>query len=153
MTSTLSPADVADRHRKYLALEMLAVALLSVANAAQRVVPPEWVATTEAVQVVCVVLVLAGLIPMVTWKLRNRDRQLRRIYFSEDGFGAQALEKARSLSWVVTFVVLALFPPFVRRFDGVPAEFFLYAVLSITSGVFGTAFLILTREGAESPDA
>lgn len=148
---SLAVPDVADRHRRYLALEMLAIAVLSLANAAQRIVPADLVRATEHVQTVMGVLVVAGLIPMALWKLRNRDAELRQLYLSEDGFVAQTLTRAQISSWVVTFVLLALMSPLSRRFETVPAAFYVYVTMAVMTGVFGGVFLFLDR-AAEDGD-
>ncbi len=146
-----SPADIADRHRRYVALAMLAAAAMSLANAAERLVQPDLVAVTAWVQAAMVVAIVGALIPLGLWKLRNRDADLRYLYMSEDGFVAQSLQRAKSISWVTTFVFLSGLATVAERLDSVPSEVFTYLTTTVMLGVFSGAFLFLDRDGGEVP--
>ncbi len=143
--------DIADRHRRHVALAMLAVALMSAANAAETIVPLELIRAAKWVQVAAALAMGAAIVPMLWWKLRNRSATLRHLYLNEDGFAAKSLEQAKSISWVVTFVFLSGLPVATRRFDSIPADFFLYLATALMLGVFAGVFLFLTRDSADVP--
>lgn len=138
--------EVADRHRRYIALVMIAISLLSIANAAQSLVAPDLVRFTEHVQSVWTAAVILGMLPIMVWKVRNRDADLRRLYRSEDGFVAQTLNQAKTSSWAVTFVFLVFLTPFAHRLGDVPGEVFLHLAIAMMTGVFGVVFLVLNRD-------
>jgi len=149
-----SAADIADRHRRYLALAMLAVALLYAANAATHLVGPEMARVLEIAQVVMAVLAAAAILPMMLWKIRNRSAGLRQLYLSEEGYVAETFHRAKNVSWVTTFILLSGLVTAASRFESVPAEFFLQVTIAAMLGVSSGAFLFLNRgdDGGEPQD-
>lgn len=153
MAEALSTADLADRHRRYLAYAMLACAFMFGANAAEHVVGPEYVTVAKLTQLVMVGLMFLGVLPTVNWKLRNRDRDLRHIYFDEDGYAARSLDRAKSASWVITFIGLVVLTPFTRELVTAPTPFFLHSTLALMVGVFSVVFLYFDRAAAADVEA
>lgn len=146
----LSTPDIADRHRRHMALAMLTAGLAWAAGAVEPLTGPETARLIEMVQIVMAALTFLLLGPMIVWKLRNRDRDLRHLYHSEDGYVAQTLGRAKNASWVATFVLIAFLSPVAGRFEAVPAEFFLKLTMSGMLVVFAGAFLFLNRNDIDS---
>lgn len=98
-------------------------------------------------------LALAAVAPIILWKVRNRDGDLRRLYSSEEGYVAQALIRAKSASWVTTFVLLSGFTVAAKGFEDVPAQFWIQLTVAVMLAVFAGVFLVLDRGDEPEPES
>ncbi len=152
MSDEHTTPEVADRHRRYLVLAMLAVAVMSGANAVERIVGPETARLMEHLELAMVIVVAMTLLPMMAWKFKNRDQSLQYLYLDETGYVAQTLHRAKNASWVATFVFLSVLAPLARRFEAVPSEFFVYLSTAVMLAVFVVTFFILNFGGSNESE-
>lgn len=144
--------EIADRHRLYLVLAMFTTAVITAANAAERVVGPETVELVKILQLAMVPVLLLLVMPMAVWKMKNRDQSLRFLYLDESGYVAQSIQQAKNVSWIATFVFLVTLPPLARRLEGIPGEFFLYLSTTVMLVSFVVAFFLLNRTESDEGD-
>jgi hypothetical protein len=103
----------------------------------------------EAVQILGALVTVACIAPMMLWKIRNRDGDLRYLYLSEDGYVAQALNRAKGASWVATFVLLCGLAQAAKDLDGVPSEIFIQIAIAVMLAVFSIVFLVMDPSDRE----
>lgn len=150
-----TPADIGDRHRHLLAFALLAIGVGYGASAVSYLLAEPAAAYLDWVQVAGTLIAVALVLPIVLWKLRHRSADLRHLYFSPDGFVAEAVSRAQKASWEATFVVVILaagLDETIARL-GLPPAFFLEGIVALMAGVFSLSFLFLNRvEGHRGPD-
>ena len=140
-----SPAEIADRHRRYMALAMLAVSLMFLFKAAAYLVSDELAMPTDIVVVMMAVLTIALIAPIMIWKIRHRSSAERIVYFSKDGFAAQVLSYSQRISWVITFVFLIFLEGLTEILSNYPTEFVLQIVIAVLVGTKSLVYLYKTR--------
>lgn len=142
-----SPADIGDRHRHLLALALLAIAVGFGASAVGHPLDEAAEVYLDWVQVGGSAIAVLLVVPIFTWKLRNRSADLRHLYFSPEGFVAETMRKAQKASWESTFVVVILLTVLDETLArvGLPPEFYLEGIVALMTGVFGVTFLVLNR--------
>lgn len=147
-------ADVGDRHRHLLAYALLSVGVGYAASAAGHLLGGTVRSTLEWINLGGLVVAAALMVPIFTWKLRNRSGTLRHLYFSPDGFVAETVRKAQKASWEATFVLVILLAPLGDNvFGDLPPDFYLAVIVTVMTGVFSIAFLALNRvEGGSDTD-
>lgn len=148
--TTASIADIADRHRQYMAFGMFAVGLIYLIKAVELIAPAEMELPLEVILVTLAILTIALIAPMFVWKFRLRTAGERIVYFSKDGYAAQALEAAKQVSWVTTFLILALVESMDRLRAVVPEQFFIKIILAIMLCTMSCVFLYKTRSEGSS---
>ena len=162
MTDKPSPstAEIADRHRRYLALAMLAVGTLYLSKAILHLISTGFEFYVDYFQVFLAGITLALIAPIMIWKFRHRSSSERIVYFSKDGFAAQALIFAQKRSWAITFVMLTLMEPMSSIFSAYPVEFSIQLVLGVMLCSMSILYLYKTRpderyelEGGEASHA
>lgn len=139
----VSAADVADRHRQYFALALLGVGLIYLAKAVAHLVSGGVAEFLDHASTVLALLVIGSLVPAMITKLRLPADQ-KMIYFSEDGYVAQLLRRAFSVSWVTTLISLISLE-FIARgiLADLPSVFFIQVGLFILLSVMSVTFLLL----------
>lgn len=151
MSSHASPsvADIGDRHRRLTALSLLFLGLIYTTDAAGYLLGPDAAGWLHLVEITAAVLTLLCLTPMVFWKIRNRDRSIWQAYAGEGGVVMDIVNRAKTVSWVVTFLVLVFLDQVAERRTDVPPEVFLATGLAVMVFTFSLAFLILDRDPGE----
>jgi hypothetical protein len=150
-----SPADVGDRHRHLLALALLAIGVGFGASAVGHAAGEAAELYLDWVQVGGTAIAVLLVVPIFAWKLRNRNADLRHLYFSPEGFVAETMRKAQKASWEATFVVVMLLTVLDETLArvGLPPGFYLEAIVALMTGVFGVTFLVLNRvEPSDDPE-
>lgn len=140
----LPPAEVADRHRRNMALALLAVSAIYGAKAAENLTGTDLKLYFEIVQIAMVVLVIGLFIPVVLWKIRHAASADLVDYFNEDGFAAHALVFAQKRSWILTFFVLTMLEALDRTLSNVPGPVLLEIVLAVMLASVSILFLFKT---------
>ncbi len=158
--NTPTTAEIADRHRRLMALAMLAIGMMYLSKALIFLFSETPALYLDYFQGIMAGLTLALLSPILIWKVRHRSASERFVYFSKDGFAAQALMFAQKRSWAITFVLLAFLEPLGELFTKYPLEFVLQIVLAIMLCSMSLLFLYKTRsdeglaiEGGEASHA
>lgn len=146
-----SVPDVADRHRRLLAYALLAVGARYAASAAAHFVDPELGSSLGFVADAFTLVAVGLIVPIVVWKMRNTSRADWHLYRNEDGFVAQTIARAQSASWVVTFLVLALFDTVETLSETLPTALFFDALLAMMTFTFSGAYFFLDRSPAAEP--
>lgn len=142
MTKKYAPvADVADRHKQYMAFGLLAAGIIYLVRAFEQIAPAGMVQAFEILQVTLAILTILCIAPMFIWKIRHRTAGEKIVYFSKDGYAAQALETAQRVSWVITFLVLAFLESMDQLRGEFPEDFFLQIVLAILLCTMSIVFL------------
>ncbi len=140
-----SAAEVADRHRRYMALAMLALAVMYVTKAGVHLVSENMGEYLELFQVGMALITVAFIAPLVIWKIRHRAPSERLEYFDKDGYAAQALIFAQKRSWAITFVLLCFLEPLEQILGKYPVDFVLQLILALMLGTMSMLFLYKTR--------
>ncbi|MBD3221133.1 hypothetical protein GF314_07790 [bacterium] len=99
----------------------------------------------HAAMAIGLVLVLWAMI----WKSR-RLRGRRASYLGDEGFVDRTVTRAHVVSWVATFVLVALLKVLVPDDTTLPTGFFLQLVLAVMLLVHGTVFFVLNRPDGDS---
>jgi len=145
----LTVPDIADRHRRYFAFAMLFVAVAYAAMAGEELSQGDVARAAEIVSTVAAVGVLLSIAPMMLWKLRNRSSNLRDLYIDADGFVADALGRAHTFSWGVTFVFMAVVATLDETLSDVAGFTLIYISVTLMAATFGASLLWLTRDHAD----
>lgn len=148
-TSQMPAADVGDRHRRFVAFAMLAVASIYALAAARHFLGADAARVAGILELVMVAAMVGFLAPVFLWKVRSRDSDDWHLYRRKDGFVADSVARAHLASWIVTFVLLSVLAQQTDRFGDLPPEFFLEVTLAVMLGVFGVVFLYLSRTPEE----
>ncbi|NKB90600.1 MAG: hypothetical protein GKS06_20530 [Acidobacteria bacterium] len=147
-------ADMFDRHRRRIMLAMLLVGLMSAGRAFRYVVAEETEIYLQAMIIGCALGVAAIIATVAYWKIFKLPADQRQQYFSYDGFVTDAIDRAKNISFVVTFVVVSVFagldemlsrPPFVD----VPTVFYFNVIAALMLITLGSVFFFLDRDGGE----
>lgn len=142
-----SVPDVADRHRRLLAYALVALGTRFAVSACAQLVSSRFEVMLGIVADGFALLAVGLIVPVFVWKARNRSRKDWHLYRDADGFVAQTISRAQGVSWVVTFLVLALLEP-LNRLSGMSTAFFFDALLAIMTLTFSGAFFVLDRAPA-----
>jgi len=146
--SHLGPAEATDRHGRLCALGLGIGAVLFAANAAERVAGDQFERALDIGQITLAGVMVLVLIPALRWKFAvhpSLSEDDGRQYFAADSYMVHTLKKARTLSWLFTFVSLVALGVASRALPDVPAKFFLDAALAVMFGVFAATVLVLNR--------
>lgn len=136
-------ADVADRHRQYFALAMLATGLIYLAKAMEQLVAGPATDYLDFAVVALAVFVIGILLPAVVAKFRLPPDE-KMVYFSEDGYAAQLLYRSFKVSWGSTFIGLVVLEWIARNaLPDFPAVVFIQISLFIMLAVMSITFLLL----------
>lgn len=144
--TTLSTADIADRHRRYMALAMLTAGLMFLGKVGLYFAPESIKSYMDTFQIGMGIITVAFIVPIMVWKLSHRSSGERFVYFSEDGFAAQALVYAQKRSWAITFVLLAFLEGMAEGLTQYPSEIFLQIGLFVMLVTMSLLFLYKTRK-------
>jgi hypothetical protein len=142
---SLTIAEIADRHRRYMAYAMLAVGTLYFSKAAVHLIPAHIAHYMDYVQVFLAAITVVLIAPIMIWKITHRSASERIVYFSKDGYAAQAFIFAQKRSWAITFVLLTLLEPLTKILANYPVEFAIQLVLAIMLITMSLLFLYKTR--------
>lgn len=145
-----STADVADRHRLYFALALLAVGLIYLGKAFEPLASEPIQGYLEYAILALAIATIAALAPSVVAKIRL-PRNQKLVYFSEDGYVADLLRSSFKISWGTTFIGLVLLeillPNFLADYS---ATFLIRIALFIMLTSMSTTFIFLNwRASAE----
>lgn len=147
-----SMADMGDRHRRYMALALLAMGLMFALQAAREWIEPGSTRDVLRYGVLGFMAVALGfLVPMVAWKVRNlwgADSSAWNLYRGADGFIADVLARAHIASWTVTVVFLMVMTTLDEMVASAPPAFAFQATLAVVLLSFGIAFLVLDRRAS-----
>ncbi len=142
---TQTPADVADRHRQFMAFGMLAVGLIYLSKMTEHLIDSSAVQQyLEIFQVAMALTSLGFFSPALFWKFRHRSTGERYIYFSKDGFAAEALNTAQRASFVLSFLMLAFLESSGKLLNMFPSKFFLELTLATLLITMSVVYLIKT---------
>lgn len=145
----ISMADMGDRHRRYMALALLAMGLMFVLQATREWLEPG--STSDALRygVLGFMVVAVGfMVPIVAWKVRNlwgADSGAWDFYRGADGFIADVLARAHIASWTVTLLFLVIVGTLDEMLESAPPAFIVQATIAVLMVSFGIAFLVLDR--------
>lgn len=149
----LSSAEIADRHRQYMAFAMLCVAAMFLTKALIHLVGAEIEMVLDIIQVALALLAVGLLVPIFVWKARHSSRSERLEYFSTDGFAAQALMFAQKRSWAITFILMVMLESLNNTLSRFPYEFSIQIVITVMLASMSLLFLYKTRsEGGLAMD-
>lgn len=149
----LSAADIGDHHRNLIALVALALAGYFGTSAFEPIVSAEAATALHWIGVSLALVALLLLLPIVVWKLRNRDGEVWKLYQGNDGYVADILAKAHMASWGATFLLLVALSRLDRKLAHLPPESCFAGVAAFMLAVFSLVFLYLNRPvGAESEE-
>ncbi len=143
-----SPADAGDRHRRLLALALLAFGLRYAFSASTELLGAEAAGILYGLEVTMSLTMAALMAPIAIWKIRM-PREEWQLYAGGDGFVEQALQRAQLASWSTTLVLLGFTAAYVERSTTLPARFFLEMILAVMLVVFSITFLLLSRAPAD----
>lgn len=141
----LSIPDVADRHRRLVAFALLALGLQYALDATTYLVGSSLASRLALIGDGLALLVLALILPIVFWKVRNLSNEDWHLYRGADGFVARTIAQAHAGSWVVTFVVLALVRALDRTLSDVSWVLLFDIILAVMTVSFSTIYLYLDR--------
>lgn len=152
-----SVADVGDRHRRFMALAVLAVGVMYGVQAVEHLVGPVAAERLDVAVMGLAVAIVGLLVPVFVWKARHLPAGEWHLYRGEGGYVAELLSRAHIASWGVTFVFLVALDLILERLPELPAGFFIQVVVAVMSTSFAITFLVLDREpgrsGKSVPDA
>ncbi len=151
MNRNRSVADVADRHRRLLAYALLALGARYAAGAAAHFVHPNLGAPLGYVADALALVAVGLIVPIVVWKMRNASTEDSHLYKNEDGFLAQTIARAQSVSWITTFLVLVLLETVDALSEAAPAGVFFDSLLAVMIFTFSGAYFYLDRSPLAEP--
>lgn len=142
-SKNVSTADVADRHRQYFALAMLAAGLIYLVKAMESLVTGPATDYLEYAAVILVLFAFGVLVPACVAKFRlPADEKI--VYFRENGVAAQLLRRSFKVSWASTFISLVALEVIAGDAPvDLPADFFVQIGLFIMLAVMSITFLLL----------
>ncbi|MEX2528278.1 MAG: hypothetical protein WEA09_11625 [Gemmatimonadota bacterium] len=147
-----SVPDIADRHRRLIAFALLALGARYAVSASVHLVDSRFESVLEMVADGFALVGVGLVVPVFIWKARNRSKEDWHLYGDPDGFVAQTITRAQSVSWVATFLVLVVLEPLNRLSEWMPTAFFFDMVLAMMILIFSGAYFVLDRAPAdESP--
>ena len=147
-----SVAERSDRHMQWFATAMFVVSLMYIASALEFILPT-YKSTLSVLQVVCAVSTVIIVLPIMYWKLFKLSKRDRTEYFQPDGFLFGVVKKAASKSWAITFVVVVLAIPLIKRLEALPPKFFLELTVALMVGTFGVLFFFYqSDQGSSTPE-
>jgi len=147
-----SAADVGDRHRRLIALALVALSLMFATSAATFLAAPAIQPALEFGVKALAVLTIGMVLPVFIWKARNLRATEWALYEGTEGFVADALARARNVSWVATFVLLVVLTFVTEDRERPPAEFWIQVVLAVMLLSFSAVFLYRTRGADEEAE-
>jgi len=147
--------DVADRHRRLIALAMLALGTRYALTASTFFVDPGLASTLGRLGDGFALLAVGLVIPVFLWKARNLSRERLHLYRDDDGFMARTMLQAHAGSWTLAFLVLILVELLDERSAGLPPVFLAELLLAVMLVSFAVIFLYLdsaSRRGSAGAD-
>ncbi len=132
-----------------MAFGVLAVSFMFLAKAVENLVQSSAGLYVDAFQITMAVTTIGLFVPILIWKARHRSAGERLVYFSEDGYGAQALIFAQKKSWVLTCAFLVVVESITHRLTDVPSEVLLQLVIAVMLGTMSVLFLYKTRSDGD----
>jgi len=151
-SNQISTPEAFDRHRRLVAVALLAMSVMFGAKAAEHLVGPGPGRYLDYLQLSMAVLMGVILARVVYWKLVKLPKGERHLYFSSDGFVMDSLNRAIRASWSVTFLLLMALEVFTSDDDfttTLPSEFFLALAIAAMLGVVSSVFFFLNRADAD----
>jgi|GEM_PF-5429249 len=140
-----SPAEIADRHRRFMALAMLALSFMFLSKALMHLLPEDMAISSDYFQIAAAIITVILVAPITLWKMKHRSSSERLVYFSKDGYAAQALFFAQKMSWAVTFILLICLESLNSVLSRYPTEFALQLLLAVMLASMSLIFLFKTR--------
>lgn len=152
-----SVPDVADGHRRLVALSLLALGVRYGVSAAAFFTDPGVAASLGLLADGLALVAVALVVPIFVWKARHRSRSTRRLYRDDQGFVAQTIVQAQTASWLATFLALVLIETLDRTLGDLSWVLLFDGVLAVMLLSFSLTFLFLGRSTswdlAEEDDA
>lgn len=149
--------DVADGHRRMIALAVLALGARYAVSAVTFLTDPGLASSLDLVGDGLALLAVGLIVPVVLWKARNLSRESWHLYKDDNGFVAQTIAQAQTGSWTLTFLVLILTQTLDETLGDLSWVFLFDLVLAVMLLSFSVIFLYLDRApawgSAEGDDA
>jgi len=151
--ATSSPAELADRTVQFVTYAMFALALLFSLSVAEFFAGEASASIIDVVVKVLgiVILGLMGILYFTHFRSMSPGRCRR--YLAEDGFLQTAFKKAIVVSWMMSFLVMALLQALDKtilvRIPVMPMKIVIQCVLAIMVLLFSVAFLLFTRSSSK----
>jgi len=151
--ATSSPAELADRTVRLVTYAMFALALLFSLSVAEFFAGESSASIIDFVVKVLgiVILGLMGILYFTKFRSMSPGRCCQ--YLAEDGFLQTAFKKAIVVSWMMSFLVMALLQTLDKtilvRFPVMPMKIVIQCVLAIMVLIFSVAFLLFTRSSGK----
>lgn len=147
MASDHAPSipDVADGHRRLIAFALLALGVRYAVSAAAFLTGPGVASALELLGDGLALLAVGLIVPVLVWKARHRSERDWHLYRDEEGFVAQAIVRAQTASWTLTFLALILTETLDQTLGDLSWVFLFDGVLAVMLLSFSLIFLYLER--------
>lgn len=145
-----SSADHADTHKQLMFLSMFLLSLVYAGKTVLYFVEAPVDNYLSITTKILVGLMFVAILATIYWKIKFIPGAKRYLLASEDSYVSKAMNQASKISWMLTFVLLAITTTIVNNESSAfPAQLYIDMTLFFMAASFSISFFILFRDSGE----